>query len=173
MPAEATYEPIATQTLGSDQNSITFSSIPNTYTDLVFVVQAQSTAVGSNTNGMRCRINGDTGNNYSYTSLNGNGTSPTSGKEFTVDYFIPGEIPQTSNADRNLCIFTILNYANTTTYKSILSRGSSNQQTNASIGLWRSTAAVNSVSISRNFFVDSVSKVKSGSIVSLYGIKAA
>lgn len=169
----ATYEPIATQTLTSDQNEITFSSIPATYTDLVFVVQAQSNATGSSTNGMRCRINGDTGNNYSYTSLSSSGTSSTSFRETSVDYFIPAEIPQTSNASRNLCIFTILNYTNTSIYKNILSRGNTDINTNANIGLWQSTSAVTSVSISRNFFVDSISKVKSGSTVTLYGIKAA
>ena len=173
MAAGPTYEPIATQTLGSDQNDITFSSIPATYTDLVFVVQAQSNATGSNTNGMRCRINGDTGTNYSYVQISGNGSTATSNGETTVDYFIPGEIPQTSNASRNICIFTILNYGNTTTYKTILSRGNTDLQAGAAVGMWRSTSAVTSVSISRNFFVDATSKVKSGSIATLYGIKAA
>jgi hypothetical protein len=168
MPAGPTYEPIQVITLTSDQNDITFTSIPNTYTDLVFVVQAQSTAAGSNSNGMRCRINGDSGTNYSYTSMNSG-----SGRETNVDYFIPGEIPQTSNESRNLVIFSVMSYANTSILKTILSRGNMNQVTNTAIGLWRSTAAVTSVSISRNFFTDGTSKVKSGSTVSLYGIKAA
>ena len=167
-----TYEPIATQTLSSDQASITFSSIPSTYTDLLFVVQAQSTQTGSSANGMRCRINGDTGNNYSYTSFDGNGSSASSYKETSVDYFIPSDMPQTSVTERNLCIFHIMNYANTTTFKTILSRGNiSSIVTSARIGLWRSTSAVNSVSISRDF--GQFGLVKSGSTVSLYGIKAA
>jgi hypothetical protein len=173
MAAGPTYELIATTTLSSNENEITFSSIPGTYTDLVFVVQAQSNSGGSSVNGMRCRINGNAGNNYSYTSISGAGGSVTSGRETNVDYFIPGEITQTSNDSRSLCIFTIMSYTNTNIFKSILSRGNTNVQTNANIGLYRSTSAVTSVSISRNFFVDSVSKVKSGSIVSLYGIKSA
>ena len=173
MAAGPTYEAIQTITLGSDQNDITFSSIPATYTDLVFIVQAQSTAAGSNVNGMRCRINGDTGNNYSYLAVAGDGTDDNSGFETNVDYFIPDQIPQTSNPSRNLCIFSVMNYTNTSVYKSILSKGNTNIITTANIGLWRSTSVVNSVSISRNFFIDGTSKVKSGSIVSLYGIKAA
>jgi hypothetical protein len=170
MAAGATYEPIATTTLGSDQTDITFSSIPATYTDLVFVVQAQSTVAGTSVNTMRCRINGDTGTNYSYTNLDGEPPTAASGRETSVTYFVPGNIPQTSATSRNLCIFSIMNYANTTTYKTILSRGNTQIQTNANVALWRSTAAINSVTISRNF---GAGEVKTGSIVSVYGIAAA
>ena len=38
----ATYEPIATTTLGSAATNITFSSIPATYTDLRLVLVARS-----------------------------------------------------------------------------------------------------------------------------------
>jgi hypothetical protein len=173
MAAEATYEPIATTTLSSDQNDITFSSITGTYTDLVIIVQAQSNATGTSSNGMRCRINTDSGNNYSYNSLYGDGAAGASGKEYAVNYFIPDDIPQTSATTRNLSIISIMDYANTTTFKTIVARGNWNEGTSCSVALWRSTAAITSVSISRNFFTDSTSKVKSGSIVSLYGIKAA
>jgi hypothetical protein len=167
-----TYEPIATTTLGSDQATVTFSSIPATYTDLVFVVQAQSTQAGSGANGMRCRVNSDTGTNYSYTSIDGNGSSASSYRETTVDYFVPADIPQTSATERNICIFNVMNYANTSTFKTILSRGNiASSGTSARVALWRSTSAINSVSISRDF--GGGGSLKTGTVITVYGIKAA
>jgi len=173
MAAGATYEPIATTTLTSDENSITFSSISGAYTDLVIIVQVQSNATGTSSNGMRCRINTDSGNNYSYNNLYGDGAAGASSKEYAVDYFIPGDIPQTSAGVRNLSIISIMDYANTTTFKTIVARGNWHEGTSCTVALWRSTVAVTSVTISRNFFIDSTSKVKSGSTATLYGIKAA
>jgi len=52
-----TYEPIATTTLGSNQTTITFSSIPSTYTDLVIVSNMGTTTASY----PFIRFNGDTG----------------------------------------------------------------------------------------------------------------
>ena len=61
-----TYEPIATNTLGSAASSVTFSSIPSTYTDLIVVMNyANSTGLAD----VFFRFNGDTGSNYSDTIL--------------------------------------------------------------------------------------------------------
>ena len=70
-----TYEKIATNTVsGSSTTSIEFSSISSAYTDLTIVL------VGTlpTSNGVRVHFNSDTGNNYSYTSLRGNGTAASS-----------------------------------------------------------------------------------------------
>jgi hypothetical protein len=72
----STYTPIATQTLGSAAASVTFSSIPQGYTDLILVCSPVSTT-GSNTF-MWIRYNSDTGSNYSLTSMRGNGSTATS-----------------------------------------------------------------------------------------------
>jgi len=66
-----------------------------------------------------------------------------------------------------------MNYSNTTTYKTLLTRA--NQASNgvdACVGLWRSTAAINAVSIATTAYGGS-SSVQTGSIFTLYGIKAA
>ena len=72
----STYTPIATTTLGSAVNSVTFSSIASTYTELVLVIQYQSAAncVANIT------FNNDTATNYSTTYLSGNGTSAASAR---------------------------------------------------------------------------------------------
>ena len=60
----STYEPIATTTLGSAASSITFSSIPATYTDLRLVlVHTPSASTGN----AQMQFNSDTATNYSYT----------------------------------------------------------------------------------------------------------
>ena len=66
-----TYEFIAKNVLSSNTSSITFSSIPQTYTDLVLIIN------GGNTGAVQVaiRFNGDTGNNYSNQSLTGNGAT--------------------------------------------------------------------------------------------------
>lgn len=68
----ATYEPIASTTLGSPATSITLSSIPATYSDLRLVawVKFSSTA-----NTALVRFNSDSGNNYGYQYLYSGGSS--------------------------------------------------------------------------------------------------
>ena len=171
MAAGNTYTPIATTTLSSSQNDITFSSIPSTYTDLVIVFNGKSTNAGTSSNGMRCRINSDTGSNYSQTNLNGNGSTATSSRDTSTTYFEFGEIAQTDNTAPSQNIMHIMNYANTTTYKTILCRADTTTVvTKAIVSLWRSTSAINSVTLSRDF---GTNQIKAGSTATLYGITEA
>jgi hypothetical protein len=157
-----TYEPIATTTLGSAAASYTFSSIPSTYTDLVLVVNS-STATND---ASWLQFNGDTGSNYSNTRLQGNGSTATSdrGTSQTVGYYSGGDITNT-----NVLIAHIMNYSNTITYKTTLSRFNvAASSVNAEAILWRSTAAINAIKISNNAY-----NFTTGSTFTLYGIKAA
>jgi hypothetical protein len=77
MPAGNTYESIATQTLGSSSGSITFSSIPSTYTDLVIVFSGTTAALVA----VDIQFNGDTSTNYSRTIISGNGSTASSDRE--------------------------------------------------------------------------------------------
>jgi hypothetical protein len=158
-----TYEPISTQTLGSAQASVTLSSIPATYTDLYLVTNAKHTA---DSNAI-IQFNGDTTTNYSYTYLYGNGTSATSSRTAStaspiVDYYSLNGTGSTN--------VSIMNYANTTTYKTAISRGSESVNgVMAVVVLWRKTPeAITSILLkpsSGNFDI--------GSTFTLYGIKAA
>ncbi len=163
MPAGNTYESIATQTLGSAASSLTFSSIPSTYTDLVLVA---ATANSSGLNDGRFRINGDTGSNYSRTYLYGSGSAASSGRGSNETYWYNGGYFGTG---QSVVIVQFMNYSNTTTYKTALTRSSdAGNNTEALSGLWRSTSAINSIEYSMaagNFIA--------GSTFSLYGIKAA
>jgi len=162
-----TYEPIATNTLGSDTATVTFSTITGTYTDLVLVCVANSTVVGSGSNAYRIRLNADTASNYSNTTLLGNGTTATSTRDSSETYMYLGALPQTS-ADKQVSILQFMNYSNTTTNKTALSRGNhAGAQVQAAVGLWRSTSAVTSIELSIPG-----SNLKSGSSFTLYGIKS-
>lgn len=163
-----TYTPIATQTLGSAAATVTLSSIPATYTDLVVVVSA---AVASSSGDLLMTFNTDTATNYSYTTLTGNGSTVTSSRSANRNN-IPCDYNgwlATTLGNHN-CIISVMNYANTTTYKTALTRSNNAPLgTDANVGLWRSTAAINQIvfinNAGSNFIV--------GSTFTLYGIKAA
>jgi len=163
----ATYEPIATTTLGSSASSITFSSIPATYTDLRVVLVGTASSGSAN-----LRFNSDTGANYSYTRLKGDGTSATSGRSTgnTQIYLSQGAGPVSSMPD----FFTIdvFSYAGST-YKTCLNTSNMNhngtdEEVAAVVGLWQSTSAINTITLSRN-----VGNYNTGTTATLYGIKAA
>jgi hypothetical protein len=169
MAAANTYTPIFTTTLGSAQASVTFSSIPSTYTDLVLVISANE-ITGNN---IFLQFNGDTGSNYSRTFLSGTGSSSLSGRDTTqtnmqIDAY--GYAPTAANTFGVLNAF-IQNYSNTTTYKTVLSRANNaSAGVDACVGLWKSTAAINSILID---IIGTTANFNTGSTFSLYGILAA
>ena len=165
MAAGSTYTPIATTTLGSAQASVTFNSFSG-YTDLVIIINSGSTTSGQD---IRCRFNSDTGSNYSFTYVTGNGSAASSGRATSqtfmpLDYngYLSGSIATTT-------IINCMNYSNSTTYKTILGRYNTQAfGTDAAVGLWRSTSAITSIE-----FFPSASTFLAGSTFTLYGITAA
>jgi hypothetical protein len=158
----STYTPIATTTVGSNTSAVTFSSIPSTYTDLILVAYAIST---SGTNDIGITFNGDTGSNYSRTFLGGNGSSAYSGRNsnVTVGY---GMFFSTAGVQGTI---NIMNYANSTTNKTFLIRaGQAADSTAAAVDLWRSTSAINSVTLTAM-----AAQIATGSTFTLYGVKSA
>jgi hypothetical protein len=167
----STYEPIATSTLGSAQSNIEFTSIPNTYTDLVIAGGLRVDNAGSGAENMLIRFNGDTGSNYSITYMLGDGSSGGYGSFENFDSFSNSSV---GNSDTNLYsveLWHINNYANTTTYKGIILGhfAQFGNQVQQFIGTWRSTSAITSIKI----FPSGSKNLASGSTLTLYGIKAA
>ena len=162
----STYTPIATQTLGTATTSITFSSIPSTYTDLILVVGSLSLA--TNGNGLVVRYNGDTAANYSYSDLLGTGSTAVSRwlQNTTTAQIGWGQVG--SQGAKSTVIAQFMNYSNTTTYKTAVSRWN---DTSAEVGMttsnWRSTAAINSITVFSGV------NMAVGTTFTLYGIKAA
>lgn len=161
-----TYEPIATSTLGSAASSITFSSIPGTYTDLRIVLVGTVTDIVD----LIMQYNSDTATNYSYTRLQGNGTAAaTDTTSNNANIRISFGNPSTSIPF--LITNDIFSYAGST-YKTSLTTFSGDTNGAGSVGrtvgLWRSTSAVTSVVMTA-----SGSTWKSGTTATLYGILKA
>lgn len=162
----ATYDKIEAKTIASSTASVSFTAIPATYTDLVLISFFKNTGGAGN---LKIQFNSDTATNYSFTNLYGNGTSASSGRSSTQTAIIFGQADSTQLLLNTLNIF---NYANTTTFKTTLSRSSDNGNTYSSagaiVGLWRKTPEAIS-----SFSIFSDSNIAAGSTFTLYGIKAA
>ena len=156
-----TYEPIATTTLSTAATSVTFSGISGSFTDLVLVAVAKFSA---NPSYAGIIFNSDSGTNYSSTFVRGNGSTASSGRNTSA-----GQISSASySANYIVDTFNIQNYSNTTTYKTAIYRTSQDNDVLARVGLWRSTAAITSIT----YQIDT-GNIQSGSTFTLYGIKAA
>jgi len=161
----STYTPIATTTLGSAASSYTFSSIPSTYTDLVLITNHGVSVATAN---FYIRVNGDSGTNYSYTRIKGNGSSASSDRGANTNQIVfDGDGASTGVTNVNVINFQ--NYANTSTNKAIMGRsGDATYSTAALACLWRSTSAINSITIGISGY-----NFVTNSQFTLYGIKAA
>jgi hypothetical protein len=174
MPLPSTMTPIATSTLASATGSFTFSNIPQTYTDLLVVING---GMATNTGyGVSIRINSDTGSSYSSTRLYGAGSTVTSDRLSNVTQLYA--LMPASNNLGSVHLFNFMNYSNATTNKTVLIRNSSRgwdaggsaTGVDALVaGLWRSTAAISSISFSPEFSANWLS----GTSFTLYGVKAA
>lgn len=164
----ATYDSIATTTLGS-AGIITLSSIPSTYTDLRVVI------VGSNVTfaqGWSMRFNGDTGTNYSTTLIHSNGSNIGSSRQINATSIFIGDYVLNNDTVTTLCTVDVFGYSGST-FKETLHNEAGDKNgagtTIQGVGLWRNTAAINSITI-RN---DGGNNLAAGTRVTLYGIKAA
>jgi len=158
-----TYDCIATTTLGSN-TTVTFSNISQAYTDLVLVAEATGTTNGA----MDVRFNGDSGANYSRMGLYGDGSSAIAYRSTNLAY---GLIGAGTSSNRDLSITHFMNYTNTTTFKTYLTQSANTAGGYAGIAvyLWRSTAAITSIALTGDPINTAIG---SGSVLSLYGIKA-
>ena len=157
---------------GTSTTTVNFTNIPSGYTDLVIVVNCGI----SNADYLNLRAgNGsvNTGSIYSQTVLEGNGSSATSSRGGSRTAFWPSWtttiMPTSLTANY---IINIMNYSNTTTNKTFMSRGSvTSAGLDASACTFNSTVAINTISLFPNsqdgrYFL-------AGSTFSLYGIANA
>lgn len=166
-----TYEPLATNTISTSTASFSFNSISGNYTDLVLVASnVTSVSAGS---WMGLRFNSDTGFNYNFTEMFGNGSTvntyrATGNTLLPINFYNGTGVNQTGF----ISVTHIMNYSNSTTNKTTLTRENNAGDPNypgagAICGLWKSTSAITSITV-----VASVSNFNSGTFT-LYGIKAA
>ena len=158
-----TYVALATQTLGSSTASVTFSSIPATYTDLVLIASIKYVSSGGFS---KLTFNGDTTTNYSTTLVLGNGSAVSSSRTSNEAFIAFG---YDANTETFTDILNIQNYSNATTFKTVLNRHSAaGTRAEALVGLWRKTPeTINSLTLTGG------NNYAAGSTFSLYGIKSA
>ncbi len=171
----SSYESISSQTLASNTATVTFSSIPATYASLQLRYIARSTTTGSTVgDNIFINLNSDTGANYVYHQLLGDGAtaSANAGTAETKLNFQNALPRNTVTASIfGVGVLDLLDYASTTKNKTArIFYGTDTNSAEGKIylasGLWINTAAVNSITLApqSNSFL-------SGSTFALYGIK--
>lgn len=164
MPAGVSaWTPLANLTLTGTASSVTFSSISQSYRDLVIVVYALG--VGGSVRPVM-RFNGDTGSNYSFMAMQGTGsvasrTFTTSSSYMPEDGSVFG-----STTDRVHTTINIFDYSVTDKHKPMLQKtDASATGTTVAAGRWANTAAVTSVAI-----FPIANSWAAGSSFALYGV---
>lgn len=164
------YDLLETEILASSASSVTFSSIPQDYKHL----QIRMTTRNDPYSNLLLRLNADSGGNYAYHDLSGNGSSVTSsagaGGQTSIVLTTTATTNQTTNVFSGV-VCDILDYANTSKNTTVRTLGgvadSGYNHIQLRSGVWINTAAVTSLSVGHN------GNLVSGSRISLYGIKAA
>ena len=163
----ATYEPIATTTLGSAAANITFSSITSAYTDLRLVIVGTGT---TNDTYPLFRFNSDSSSLYSTTRLSGNGSAASSvnnagtGLLVTINALLSSTIPSMWTLD----VFSYAGSINKTSLATVSADRNGSGAVERAVGLYRSTSAITTVAA-----VMASSTFAAGTTATLYGIKKA
>lgn len=170
--ATGSYELISSTILTTNTSSVTFSSIVGTYKHL----QIRSTARTDRAlqiDGVRLRLNSDSGSNYAGHRLLGSGSAVTSNANLSqtaiVDQLAAGNTASSGIFGSN--IMDILDYASTTKYKTTRAMAGANTVAYNYLsfisGLWMNTSSISSITLSP----ESGTNFIAGSRFSLYGIK--
>jgi hypothetical protein len=168
MAAGATYDKLASTTLSSNNSTVTFTSIPSTYTDLVIIFNGKA----ANNTDAQVRIGTantpDSSAGYSRQFMFGYSGGIVADTASSLNGFIFSPYNQNTNL-----VMHLHSYANTNIYKPALIRNgpkptSGDNLTYVSANIYRDTVAINCVQ-----FYSPTHNFVTGSIFSIYGIKAA
>jgi hypothetical protein len=167
-----TYTLISSQVLGSDTGIVTFSSIPQTYTDLVFVVSARASSATYDISALR--VNSVT-SGYSKTYMEASGSALTGGRSTSDISLRAGYLPGTNyTSEYSADVYHFMDYSNTTTYKSVLCRCNAyNTSTNFNVQVQASLIPTTSAITQITLQTANGANLKTGSTFRLYGIEAA
>lgn len=168
---------IATVTAAGGETSLTFSSIPSTYTHLQIRLISRQSSASVATGSIKLTFNGDNANNYPYHYLQGNGTSAVATGSSANAWIYLTDASQQNNATAGMfaaAIVDIIDYANTSKYKTTkyiaggdANTATTNESMSVGSGVWMSTSAINSITLSVTGAVTYIA----GSTFALYGVK--
>jgi hypothetical protein len=172
----SSFESIATATGTGSSGTITFSSIPSTYTSLQIRMLGKTATVAAGADALDITFNGDTGSNYVYHNITGDGASATAGASSTSTTFIRIGAGAGRANETNICAVSIIDihdYASTTRNKTMRRFGGFDKNASGgsiilNSGLWMSTSAITSIEIA-----STGGNFTTANVFSLYGIKGA
>ncbi len=159
-----TYTALAHTTLSNSSSQVIFSSIPNTYKDLIITVRAKNNGSGTVT---RWQFNSDTGANYSIQMVTGEQNAVVAIRSSTT-WIEPHYYSDLDNSWSSSLMFQILDYSATNKNKSCLIRNAQVATERGALmaaARWGSNNAINSIRIFLN-----TGAFDTGSSFALYGI---
>jgi hypothetical protein len=153
------------QTLATNTNTVTFSTIPGTYRDLRLVISGTMSSSSSPS----IRFNGDAGANYSYVSMYGFSSGPASTSTSGATQGPCGWIPTSPTGQFTLTI-DIMDYSATDKHKTFITRGSdTGSYVDSVCTRWNNTAAITSILVTGYLGGGTYA---AGTTMSLYGVLA-
>lgn len=168
----ASFVSIASQTLGSNTRTITFSSIPGTYQHLQLRCLVRNVRVGTSLDDLYLKINAIT-TNYTYHALRGDGSTADAVSDTGYGNMkIQGIVPQNSNTSGifGVTVIDIHDYISTTKNKTV--RAFSGVDTNGAGWVTLNSSLTQTTSAVTTLILTSDVDFLSGSTFALYGIKA-
>lgn len=171
--ANTTYVALKTTTVSTSVTSVTLSSIPQDYTDLVLVITSKN---ANSTNQPYIQFNSDTGlSTTNYSTISGRydsgGTSASGKHSNNIGWYpVPGPGVGTTGKFQTWKVH-IQNYSSSTLLKTGLSQfGNSVSYTTINSHLWRGTPApITSITITAE---SGAGDIAIGSTFTVYGIKS-
>jgi len=173
------YESLATATGTGSSGTITFSSIPSTYTHLQLRWIAQSSRATYADDDFNIRFNSDSGSNYAWHNMWGNGAGAFAGASTSQTLIVcrNGAGSTAISTTMGVGVLDILDYTSTNKYKTTRFLGG--DDVNGTVagyggnavlasGLWMNSAnAISSISITNG----SATNWTALTSIALYGIK--
>ena len=149
------YDSIATTTVGSGgSSSVTFSSIPSTYTHLQIRWLAQCSNSAQGVENMGFRFNSDTGANYTrhYVDADGSATGAGANTGLSQAYSVLAQTSTTYPSAFGVGYMDILDYTNTNKYTTTRALAAMDYNGTGSYmqftsDLWLNTAAITTINI--------------------------
>lgn len=151
----APFDSLQTVTVGSGgASSISFTSIPSIYKHLQIRCIARESDTNVGAGALWMQANGDTGSNYAWHRIWGNGSTVSAGNASSTTWSLVGINSRAGNGSTifGTTIVDVLDYSETTKYKTF--RGLTGENPNSSngysglhSGLWMNTNAISSLTL--------------------------
>ena len=158
---------IETKTLGADAASIEFTSIPQTFTDLLVLASTRASTAGTSVEPCLVTFNAET-SDYTAIRLNGNGSSAPDAVAPARFAFNSPRTGTTASTFGNASVY-IPNYAGATNKSystdSVTEHNATEAHQTLIAGLWSDTSAITSA-----LFAPTANNFEAGSTISLYVI---